>query len=397
MKKKSIAKVFILSLLKSILGIAIIIAVGFASYKISYMVLSNNSENVGTSSNEIKDIVEEAQTDEISKNLIYVSNDNKISHLMLEICNTKTNNMDYITIPVGTDYTIPTEMYQKLSTVNQEIPQIIRIGRLKQYFQNDEDAYGYGELIIEKMLGVKISYYTVLDQETYLNHYSRRNTEVKFKPLSLAESSSEKSVTVTEKINVASRSYVNQLKDIKGDQNKIAEFIKDQYERVDSNLTVYNKIGYVESYEKMDPDLIHYWGIPGKYSDKIFAVDTKASKSFINNLVNNTTTYTQAQVFNKVVKTSTKSSKGKSIIVLNGSQIGGLATAAKTTLTNAGYKVKKIGDYTAATLTQTKIIVKEDGVGKDLVKYFSNPVVETGTVDTGYDIKIIIGTADANN
>ena len=397
MKKKSIAKVFILSLLKSILGIAIIIAVGFASYKISYMVLSNNSENVGTSSNEIKDIVEEAQTDEISKNLIYVSNDNKISHLMLEICNTKTNNMDYITIPVGTDYTIPTEMYQKLSTVNQEIPQIIRIGRLKQYFQNDEDAYGYGELIIEKMLGVKISYYTVLDQETYLNHYSRRNTEVKFKPLSLAESSSEKSVTVTEKINVASRSYVNQLKDIKGDQNKIAEFIKDQYERVDSNLTVYNKIGYVESYEKMDPDLIHYWGILGKYSDKIFAVDTKASKSFINNLANNTTTYTQAQVFNKVAKTSTKSSKGKSIIVLNGSQIGGLATAAKTTLTNAGYKVKKIGDYTAATLTQTKIIVKEDGVGKDLVKYFSNPVVETGTVDTGYDIKIIIGTADANN
>ena len=180
---------------------------------------------------------------------------------------------------------------------------------------------------------------------------------------------------------------------------------------MDSNLTVYNKIGYVESYEKMDPDLIHYWGIPGKYSDKIFAVDTKASKSFINNLVNNTTTYTQAQVFNKVAKTSTKSSKGKSIIVLNGSQIGGLATAAKTTLTNAGYKVKKIGDhafancknlkkigdYTAATLTQTKIIVKEDGVGKDLVKYFSNPVVETGTVDTGYDIKIIIGTADANN
>ena len=397
MKKKSIAKVFILSLLKSILGIAIIIAVGFASYKISYMVLSNNSENVGTSSNEIKDIVEEAQTDEISKNLIYVSNENKISHLMLEICNTKTNNMDYITIPVGTDYTIPTDMYQRLSTVNEEIPQIVRIGRLKQYFQKDEDAYGYGELIIEKMLGVKISYYTVIDQETYANHYSRRDINVKFKPLSLAESKNDKSVTVPQKISVASESYISQLKDIKGDQEKIAEFIKQQYERVDSNLTVYNKIGYGLYLLGYDDNLIHYWGIPGKYSDKIFAVDTKASKSFINNLANNTTTYTQAQVFNKVAKTSTKSSKGKSIIVLNGSQIGGLATAAKTTLTNAGYKVKKIGDYTAATLTQTKIIVKEDGVGKDLVKYFSNPVVETGTVDTGYDIKIIIGTADANN
>ena len=305
--------------------------------------------------------------------------------------------MDYITIPVGTDYTIPTEMYQRLSTVNQEIPQIVRIGRLKQYFQTDEDAYGYGELIIEKMLGIKISYYTVLDQETYLSHYSRKNINVKFKPLSLAESGGENSVTVTEKINVASDSYLKQLKDIKGDQNKIAEFIKQQYERVDSNLTVYNKIGYVECYEKQDPDMFHYWGIPGKYTDKIFAVDTKASKSFINNIVDNDTTYTQAQTFEKVAKISTKSSKGKSIIVLNGSQIGGLASAAKTKLTNAGYTVKKIGDYTADTLTQTKIIVREDGVGKDLVKYFSNPVIETGTVETGYDIKIIIGTADANN
>ena len=146
--KTSVAKIFALSLLKSVLGIIIILAVGFASYKISYTILSNNSEKVGTSSNEIKDILDEAQTDEISKNLIYVSNDKKISHLMLEICNTKTNNMDYITIPVGTDYTIPTDMYQRLSTVNQEIPQIVRLGRLKQYFDKDEDAYGYGELII---------------------------------------------------------------------------------------------------------------------------------------------------------------------------------------------------------------------------------------------------------
>ena len=397
MKKKNIAKVFALSLLKSILGIFIIIAVGFASYKISYMVLSNNSENVGTSSNEIKDIIEEAQTDEISKNLIFVSNGKRISHLMLEICNTKTNNMDYLTIPVGTDYTIPTVMYQRLSTVNQEIPQIVRISRLKQYFEKDEDAYGYGELIIEKMLGIKISYYTVIDQETYANHYITKKANIKFKPISLAQSKDAGSVTVTEKISVVSDSYLNQLRDIKGDQAKIAEFIKQQYERVESNLTVYNKIGYVECYEKLDPDLIHYWGIPGIYSDKIFQVDTKASQSFINKIANNTTTYTEAQKFDKVAKTSTKSSKGKSIIVLNGSQIGGLASATKTKLTNAGYTVKKIGDYTASTLIQTKIIVKEDGAGKDLVQYFSNPVLETGTVEDGYDIQIIIGTADANN
>ena len=334
---------------------------------------------------------------EISKNLIYVSNDKKISHLMLEICNTKTNNMDYITIPVGTDYTIPTDMYQRLSTVNQEIPQIVRLGRLKQYFDKDEDAYGYGELIIEKALGIKISYYTVINQETYVNHYSRRNVNVKFKPQSLSASGSNESVTVTEKINVASESYLKQLKDLNGDQTKIAEFIKEQYERVDSNLTVYNKIGYVECYEKLNPEYFHYWGIPGMYSENIFQIDTKASKTFINKLVKNTTPYTQSQSFKKVSKSSGKSSKGKNILVLNGSRISGLASAAKTKLESAGFKVKKIGDYSAETLTQTKIIVKENGAGKDLAQYFSNPVIETGTVESGYDIKIIIGTTDANN
>ena len=316
---------------------------------------------------------------------------------MLEICNTKTNNMDYITIPVGTDYTIPTDMYQRLSTVNQEIPQIVRLGRLKQYFDKDEDAYGYGELIIEKALGIKISYYTVINQETYVNHYSRRNVNVKFKPQSLSASGSNESVTVTEKINVASESYLKQLKDLNGDQTKIAEFIKEQYERVDSNLTVYNKIGYVECYEKLNSEYFHYWGIPGMYSENIFQIDTKASKTFINKLVKNTTPYTQSQSFKKVSKSSGKSSKGKNILVLNGSRISGLASAAKTKLESAGFKVKKIGDYSAETLTQTKIIVKENGAGKDLAQYFSNPVIETGTVESGYDIKIIIGTTDANN
>ena len=40
-------------------------------------------------------------------------------------------------------------------------------------------------------------------------------------------------------------------------------------------------------------------------------------------------------------------------------------------------------------MTQTKIIVKEDGQGEDLKKYFKNPQVTVGMVDQGYDIEII--------
>ena len=407
MKKNNVAKVFFISLMKSILLI-ISFCVGFGSYKISYTILSDNGGNVGTSKGDIEDIIEDAQTDEISKNLIYVTDEDRITNMMLEICNTKTNNMDYITVPVRTEYTIPATMYQKLCTVNQEIPQIVRMGRLKSYFSNSEDAYGYGELIVEKMLGIKISYYTVLDQETYDSHYTKKMTKVRFRqdtdqatatpgPDGVVPSSQTK--RVNERISVASSTYIKQLKDISGDQEKIAENIKQQYERVESNLTVYNKIGYIECYEKMNVDYFHYWGVPGTFNNKVFTVDTKAAKDFITKLADSTESYSEPQQGLQAASSANgrkvKSSKGLSIIVLNGSRINGLAAATQTELTTAGFTVKEIGDYTEETLTQTRIIVKQKGLGNDLAGYFNNPEVVTGEVREGFDIEIILGTADA--
>ncbi len=415
MKKNNVVKVFFISLLKSILFIIILLVTGFASYKISYTILSDNGGNIGTSKGDIADIIEDAQTDEVSRNLIYVCNGDRITNLMLEICNTKTNNMDYITIPVRTEYTIPTTMYQKLCTVNQEIPQIIRIGRIKTYFANNDDAFGYGELIIEKMLGIKISYYTVLDQETYNSHYARKRVRVRFKPEEGTVTATPapdgtvpevQYIRVPQRISVASSTYINQLKDINGDQEKIAEYIKEQYERVESNLTVYNKIGYIECYEKMNVDYFHYWGIPGMYNGKVFSVDTKAAKSFLNKLADNTASYTEPQENSSVSAVSknknrnknskAKSSKGLNIIVLNGSRINGLASATQTKLNADGFSVNQIGDYTDETLTHTRIIVKENGLGNDLAGYFTDPEIVTGNVQEGFDIEIILGTADAN-
>ena len=404
MKKNNVAKVFMVSLLKSILCILIILGVGVASYKISYNILSDGTGSIGTSSGDISDIIEDAQTDEVSKNLIYVKNGDYITNIMIEICNTKTNNMDYVSIPIRTDYTIPTSMYQKLCTVNQEIPQIVRLGRLKTYFSNEEDAYGYGELIIEKMLGVKISYYTVIDQETYNSHFEKKKIMVAYKHVEsvMNELTGEMEDVTTdiyadEAISVANKTYTEELRAISGDREKIAEYIKDQYERVNSNLTVYNKIGYIEAYEKMNVDYFHYWGIPGQRNGKIFSVSTPEAKKFLNKLINNTQTYTEAQDFSKESAGGiVKSSKGLNILVLNGSQISGLASATREKLSADGYTVGNIGDYTEETLTQTRIIVKEDGYGKDLQSYFNSPEIITGTVQDGYDIQIILGTVDAN-
>lgn len=422
MKKKSVVKLFFLSLLKSLIALVVIIGVGFASYRISYNVLSGEGQKIGTGDlvDKVEDIIDKAKKDDISKNLIYVCNSKgAITNMLVEICNTETNNMDYVTIPVKTDYTIPTSMYQKLFQINDEIPQIVRISKLKQYFKSDEEAYGYGELIIEKMLGTDISYYTVLDSKTFSSHFDKVSSKVSFKH-SVSDATPDPetgktptSIKVTTKMDIAvgSELYIRQLQDLSNDRDKIVEYIQQQYEVVESNLTVYNKIAYVDCYEKLDVNMYHYWGVPGVYEEKIFQVDTKAAKAFFKDLVENQETYTKAQNLGKTVpvstgkgnksskpKTSSKKadSKKKKIIVLNGSRIAGMAASTQQKLTADGYNVPKVGDYTQEVLTRTRIIVKKKNQGSDLVSYFKNPEVVVGTVQDGYDIEIILGTADAN-
>ena len=424
MKKKSIAKLFFVSLAKSLACIVIILAVGFISYKVSYAILSNSdyAENITTSDAELP---KDATVDEISKNLIFVSDDkNRITHLLLEICNTKTCNMDYITIPVKTDYTIPSTMYRKLCQINPEIPQVIRVSSMKSYFSEDEEAYGYGLLIIEKMLGTDISYYTAIDEEVYENHYREEKVKIAYKTKSDLYNTPDPEGTVPKttttiktklKISVCSDSFVRQLTDLGSDEEKILEYIKDDYERIISNLPRESKSSYAKTYMKMNPAYFHYWGIPALYADGAYHINKKAAKRALKYLVENNVTYTSVQdlsELNKIEQTassssssepkstkessSKKDSKKLKIRVLNGSQIAGLASSTKERLVREGYQVLSVGNYTEETLTHTLIKVKKKGQGKDLEDFFMEPERKVGDVPDGYDIEIILGTADAN-
>lgn len=412
--KKNAVKFFFKSLLKSILVIMSILAVGFISYKVSYEYLSRQLEEgkLDVQEKKLESILDQAKTDEISKNLIYVINDKqKITHMMLEICNTNTNNMDYITIPVNTDYTIPAKMYQKLCVVDEEIPQIVRLSMLRKYFADmkDSEAYGYAELIMEKLLKTDISYFTVITEDIYELHYQEQKmttqyTKVQDSSVQTAspDGSSKPqnySASVTMKVTVLSDSFTNQLNDLAGDESKIMAYIKDQYgqDGVQSNLTVYNKIGYIEAYMKMDSSLYHYWGLPGEYNGKLFRADTLSASKFIKKLESVTETYTEPQSEEKAVPVKKQvSSVGKKIIILNGSKIAGLAALKQKELVDAGFTVPKVGDYTQEVLTRTRIIVSKKKMGADLTAYFKNPELVVGETQNGYDIEIILGTVDAN-
>lgn len=94
-------------------------------------------------------------------------------------------------------------------------------------------------------------------------------------------------------------------------------------------------------------------------------------------------------------------SNDKSILVLNSTRVAGVAKAWMDKLTSAGFTTVKTGNYSLSQEAQTKIYVAEEGMGKDLAEFFTDAVIEVGSLDSGVDVStagvdifIIIGSND---
>lgn len=96
-------------------------------------------------------------------------------------------------------------------------------------------------------------------------------------------------------------------------------------------------------------------------------------------------------------------STDKKILVLNSTRTNGLALKWMNKLSGAGFTNISKGNYSGSHDAQTKIYVAEEGMGKDLVGYFSDAVIEVGTLSSGIDVSsngveifIVIGSNDVN-
>ncbi|MDD3184213.1 MAG: LCP family protein [Anaerostipes sp.] len=159
---------------------------------------------------------------------------------------------------------------------------------------------------------------------------------------------------------------------------------------------------YLTRMHAIDDKDFTYQIIEGTEGSQGFTVDKSAVTSLFNELLSESgsgsTSTTEKSKKEKTTAKSTDStavsSKNVGIEIQNSTKISGLAGNWKEKLTSAGYSVDSVLNNTDGELTHTKIIVAEDGMGKDLKSYFKNPKITTGTVDSGAKICIILGTED---
>jgi LCP family protein required for cell wall assembly len=80
----------------------------------------------------------------------------------------------------------------------------------------------------------------------------------------------------------------------------------------------------------------------------------------------------------------------------NGTDTAGLASSFADILREDGWNVAKIGTYTGAHETRTRVLVREQGAGAELTQYFNDAVIQVSprNIPGDCDIVIIIGTGE---
>ncbi len=369
MKKKNIGKIFLVTFIKSFIVIMVLLLVGAGSYRLTMMYYRATDEEGEESGEKFLNIVGDVTAGEVSSNLVYkVSEDGKtILGLVLELFNTKNNNLDYVTIPETMRFTVSNEMYQRISVVSPETPQIIYISRLKEYFEGDA-AYEYGVILLQEHLGVDVGYYTAMDEKEFDAYLTKREVDGAY--------------VLTDQA--------------KGEMGALAEaknwedYIEERYQRVKSNLRIKQKLKYTEALTNMQPDKVYSHVLAGAMVDGAFEADVEGAGRLYRSILGQAS-YTVSQ---DQAEDLTGASMGKNIEILNSTGVSGLAASFQQALVQDGYTVGRIGDYTGGAMEETKIYVRKKGMGADLSIYFKQAEVEVQKLEKGVDIQIIVGMTD---
>lgn len=386
-KKKSAFSVFMRNFVRSIVLILVLGLFGFASFKATIYYYDKVGAPVDNKAAKIvKEYFGEVKVDDISKNLILSvdAEDGQIKSMVLEIFNKSTSNFDYVTIPMKLQFTISNEFYQKMFNAGSEAPQIIKMSKADEYF-SEETLYQYVVVLLEDYLDIDISYYTVVPQKTFREMFKKKT-----KTMQNGEEISQYNVYYL------TDSYINKVKKLT-DADSMEEYIKQAYETCESSLSLRGKLEYVDSYLEGNIDCTYVHSIYGKEKSGYFEADKENSVALIQQIVDNTVPYSVPQETDKSAENGTQNGEktGYIVEILNASNITGLAASYQKELIEAGYQVDNIGNYTQGTLTQTKIIVKEESMGQGLQNFFPNAQIEIGALREGIDIQVLLGTDSA--
>lgn len=345
-------------------------------------------------------------------------------YIALNMRNTKTNMVDVVLVPLHAEFTVSKKLLKEIQKEDKDAENPVSLTDISRIYA--DKSCDMIQKIIEDSLELKISGYDYI-------------TEPNFKAL----------MKLAGKVNynlsdvVTYRNGKNELKFIEKGYSDISPgqalvILKyedgtdsqesDRLERVSNYLSTAlprlikkNKAAKLaESYEKLvvtgggrdlsklkdvfgdlttDSFIIRI--LQGSESDGVFTIDSQKASLQLSALIQQASS-TSAKSDKKNSDTdddsdndrsdSDSDSKDLSIELFNAAYVEGIAGRWEGYLTSEGYSISMLSNYNDGPLSQTRIIVTEEGMGEDLLKYFPDAEISVENIDTGGDIRVYIGT-----
>jgi len=240
--RKSARKIFAKGFLKSLLFFILFATITLGSYKLVM-------HFYGPSDFDIIEIIPSvnkqttitvASIDDVSKHLIYCVDEETgdITKLILEIFDCENVMLYYITIPIKTQLTLSDSLHRELVLIKPSIPGFLKLSAITGYLPR-ETVYDYGVLMIEELLNIQISYYTVVPQSIYNSVFE---TEIIKQKANSVQSSGESFPR-----EVLSDGFLEHLHTI-NTESGLRSYIEELYTKVSSNLSYKDKLNYMDSY-----------------------------------------------------------------------------------------------------------------------------------------------------
>jgi hypothetical protein len=186
-------------------------------------------------------------------------------------------------------------------------------------------------------------------------------------------------------------------------EDSMKEYINVLLDCCKSDVNAEDVENYIPYYTKLTADDVTVTEFEGKETSNGFEVDIDKAKALISEITGDsdstedastektTTEKATEEVTTEATTEASISSEGRTIYIRNAAYVNGLAAKWKTQLTNDGFTIGSVDNY-SKTYDTTIINVTEKGMGQDLKeKYFKNAKIKVGNVEDGADICIYLG------
>ncbi|MDD3393209.1 MAG: LCP family protein [Anaerotignum sp.] len=171
----------------------------------------------------------------------------------------------------------------------------------------------------------------------------------------------------------------------------LPDMISVMYKYIETDVSLSDAIKYMNYVDKMDMSKISMETLPGvgQYVGGVsyFLNDAEETREMVDRVFYSVAADTEG---------TATDSKSLLIEVANGGSITGLAAQYSKKLEEAGYKVGSPSNYSGEQNSYTRIQVKQEGVGSDLISFFTDAKIEVAPDEVGDDaeIRIILGTKE---